>query len=174
MPSDLPFEKIVELHYASLYRFAFTLTRQEEEASDLTQETFCIWAEKGHQLRDRTKAKSWLFTTLHREFLARQKKFIRLPQVDWEENTADLPEAGPLPFERADYSTIVRSLAKIDEPFQAAVALFYLEDYTHQEMADILKVPLGTIKSRISRGIAQLQRLMLDRNHPRAGKELCG
>jgi RNA polymerase sigma-70 factor (ECF subfamily) len=44
--------------------------------------------------------------------------------------------------------------------YQAAVALFYLEDYAYKEIAEILNVPLGTVKSRIARGIAQLQKLL--------------
>src|SRR5262249_20576070 len=66
------FESLVHLHYAALYRFALSLTCNENDASDLTQQTFYIWATKGHQLRDVSKVKAWLFTTLHREFLQSQ------------------------------------------------------------------------------------------------------
>ena len=48
-----------------------------------------------------------------------------------------------------------------DEQFQAAVALFYLEDYSYNEIAGILDIPLGTVKSRIARGLAQLKELVL-------------
>jgi RNA polymerase sigma-70 factor (ECF subfamily) len=57
------------VYYEPLYQFAFSLARDEADACDLTQQTFCIWAAKGHQLRDASKVKTWLFTTLHREFL---------------------------------------------------------------------------------------------------------
>ena len=66
MRQELDFEGLVNLHYASLYRFALSLTRKESDASDLTQQTFYVWATKGHQLLDASKVKSWLFTTLHR------------------------------------------------------------------------------------------------------------
>src|SRR6266508_2783652 len=68
MPSD-DFEQIVSEHYEPLYRFAFSLTRTEADACDLTQQTFYIWVTKGRQLRERSKVKSWLFTILHWEFL---------------------------------------------------------------------------------------------------------
>src|SRR5580765_4081397 len=58
------FEGLVERYYRSLYQFAFSLSRSEAEACDLTQQTFYIWATKGSQLRDASKVKSWLFTTL--------------------------------------------------------------------------------------------------------------
>src|SRR5712672_2279137 len=63
------FEGLVEQFYRSLYQFAFSLAQSESDACDLTQQTFYIWATKGHQIRDVSKVKSWLFTTLHRECL---------------------------------------------------------------------------------------------------------
>ena len=58
------FAELVDAHYQGLFRFAVSLTRDADRAADLVQETFCIWAEKGSQLKDRSKAKTWLFTTL--------------------------------------------------------------------------------------------------------------
>ena len=55
---------------------------------------------------------------------------------------------------------MVRLLGQVDPVFQAPVALYYLEDYSYNEIAAILDVPLGTIKSRISRGLAQLQTIL--------------
>jgi RNA polymerase sigma-70 factor (ECF subfamily) len=64
------FEQLVDRYYAALYRFALSLARSASEAGDLTQQTFYLWAAKGHQLRDRSKVKSWLFTTLYREYVS--------------------------------------------------------------------------------------------------------
>ena len=58
------FEELVDRFYVTLYRFAYSLCQCEATASDLTQETFFIWAKKGHQLRDPSAVKTWLFTTL--------------------------------------------------------------------------------------------------------------
>jgi len=52
-------------------------------------------------------------------------------------------------------------LGQVELPFRAALALFYLEDYSYSEIAAILEVPLGTVKSRIARGLAQLRELVL-------------
>ena len=59
-----------------------------------------------------------------------------------------------------DGAVVLSALGKVDEIYQAAVALFYLEDYAYKEISEILDVPLGTVKSRIARGIAQLQKLL--------------
>src|SRR5215471_4032480 len=83
------FEQIVSEHYESLYRFAFSLTRAEADAQDLTQQAFYVWANKGHQLRDRSKAKSWLFTTLHREFLKGSRRQRRFPHYSIEDARPD-------------------------------------------------------------------------------------
>ena len=156
------FEKLVDIYYPSLYRFAFSLTRQESEACDLTQETFLIWARKGHQVRDDSKVKSWLFTTLHREYLQKHRRRVRFPEVEMESAEAELPEIAPISTERLDRHNLLEALGRLDANFQAAVGLFYLEDHTYQEIADILQIPLGTVKSRISRGIAQLQVILSD------------
>lgn len=67
--AEINFKELVETYYAPLYRFAFSLAGNKEDAGDLTQQTFYIWAEKGSSLRQASKVKSWLFTTLYREFL---------------------------------------------------------------------------------------------------------
>ena len=63
------FEEVVQQHHKDLYWFALALTRDDNEARELTQETFYIWARKGRQLRDASRLRSWLFTVLRREFL---------------------------------------------------------------------------------------------------------
>ena len=161
MTPDVDFEKLVELHYKSLYRFAFSLTRNESEASDLTQQSFYIYAKSGGQLRDKSKVKSWLFTTLHREYLARRRRIVRFPETNFADAQHELP-ALEMNFTRADAPTVLSALAKVDPTFQAAVSLFYIEDYSYPEIAEILDVPLGTVKSRIARGIEQLKRLLVE------------
>jgi RNA polymerase sigma-70 factor, ECF subfamily len=171
MEADLDFEKVVELHYACLYRFAFSLARNGDDACDLTQQTFYIWAGKGHQIVDERKVKSWLFTTLHREFLKRRRKTIRLAEVEMDPAREELADTTPFPFARIDRPAILEALARVDEQYQAAVVLFYLEDYSYPEIAGILDVPLGTVKSRMARGIAQLQQLLSKREGVAARKE---
>ncbi|MDB6067156.1 MAG: polymerase subunit sigma-24 [Pedosphaera sp.] len=154
------FEAIVCEHYEPLFRFAMSLTRSESDACDLTQQTFYVWATKGHQLRDISKVKTWLFTTLHRTFLAArrmQSRFIH----DWEEVSEQIPALSPKLVDKVDSSHVLSILARVDAVYQAAVALYYLEDCSYKEIALVLEVPIGTVKSRIARGVAQLQQILL-------------
>ena len=158
---ELDFQSLVDLHYGPLYRFSMSLTRAESDACDLVQQTFLTWATKGHQLQDVSKVKSWLYTTLHRAFLESRRRTTRFPHLEITEAAAELPSVEPDLVARLDAQDAVQLLGQVDEQFHAAVSLFYLEDYSYNEIAAILEIPLGTVKSRIARGLAQLKELVL-------------
>jgi RNA polymerase sigma-70 factor (ECF subfamily) len=163
MAEGVDFEDIVARYYAPLYQFAYSLTRDEPDACDLVQETFCIWAAKGHQLRDASKVKTWLFTTLHREFLGSRRRQTRFPHVELENAAAELPTISPASVNQLDSAQLLDALAQLDEIYQAPVALFYLQDCSYNEIAEILGVPLGTVKSRLTRGLGRLYKLLNDK-----------
>ena len=155
------FETLVGEHYEALFRFAMSLTRSESDAQDLTQQTFYVWATKGHQLRDLSKVKTWLYTTMHRAFLQTRRKQGKYTHHVLEEVAEELPAVAPSQPNAIDSSHVLAALNAVDEAYQAAVALFYLESYSHKEIAGILEVAVGTVKSRIARGIVQLRRMLL-------------
>ena len=160
MALSLDFESVVADYYEPLYQFAFSLTRTEADACDLTQQTFYVWATKGHQLRDESKVKTWLFTTLHRAFLESRRKQSRFPHLELSEVPLELPSLSPAMISQADSARVLSALGQVDEIYQSPVALFYLEDCSYKEIAAILNVPIGTVKSRMARGIAQLQKIL--------------
>ena len=156
--STTAFSQLVDEHYTPLYRFALSLARNQADAGDLVQQTFYIWATKGHALREVSKAKSWLFTTLYREFLRVGRREGRVTSIE------DLPpseqDVAAKEIDRArslDADTVMLALQSVDEVFRAPLTLFYLDDLTYQEIADTLDVPIGTVMSRLSRGKAQLR-----------------
>ena len=162
--SSPEFEALVDAYYRPLYQFAMSLTRREWEASDMTQQTFAIWAAKGHQLRDPSKAKTWLFSTLHREFLSTYRKQHRFRQDELDEESEDLPCIEPPTEQRLDATSALEALAQLGETYRAPLALFYLGEHSYQEIAAILEIPIGTVQSRISRAKAQLQRMLMEKN----------
>jgi RNA polymerase sigma-70 factor (ECF subfamily) len=159
-PAD-QFETIVSQYYEPLFKFALSLTHAESDAQDLTQQTFYIWATKGHQLRDGSKVKTWLFTTLHRTFLQARRRHRKFPHHVLEEVTEQLPAINPGPYDSGDSAQVLAALATMDEIHRAAVALFYLQQCSYKEIAAILDVPLGTVKSRIARGILTLREILV-------------
>ena len=151
------FSSLVEAYYAGLFRFAVSLARDESTAADLTQQTFLKWARHGDQLRDRSKAKTWLFTTLHREFLAIRRK--TRDQAD-EEELESLPAPRIEVENKIDAQAAIAALNELDETYRGPVAMFYLEDMSYAEIAECLEIPIGTVMSRLSRGRERLRKIL--------------
>ncbi|MEM7791057.1 MAG: RNA polymerase sigma factor [Verrucomicrobiota bacterium] len=156
---DTSFDSIVSDYYQPLYRFGYSLAKNEHEAGDLAQQTFFIYAEKGSSLRDKSKVKSWLFTTLYREFLRRKRKNERMDNYEPEllENAGGSIE--PEVQNTLDGNLAVEALAEVDPVYREPLSLFYLKDLSYKEIAEILDVPIGTIMSRLSRGKSQLREI---------------
>ena len=168
--SNEAFTQLVDAHYAPLYRFALSLARNPADAGDLVQQTFYIWATKGHALREAAKAKTWLFTTLYREFLRGRRRDSRAVSLE------DLPPGGEVAAEevdrvaRLDAGVVMAALQEVDEVFRAPLTLFYLEDLSYAEIAATLDVPIGTVMSRLSRGKAQLRAVLARAGRGGAGE----
>ena len=156
--SNEAFTQLVDTHYAPLYRFALSLARREADACDLVQQTFYIWATKGAALREMSKAKSWLFTTLYREFLRSRRRDARATSIeDLPPGEQDIAAEDVDRVAQLDAMTVVTALQSVDEVFRAPLTLYYLEDLSYLEIAEALTVPIGTVMSRLSRGKAQLR-----------------
>lgn len=157
--SNLNFEYVVSTYYQALFRFGYSLAKNEHEASDLAQQTFFIYAEKGNSVRDLAKVKSWLFTTLYREFLRRRRKNARIDHYEPEMLERAGGSTEPQIGRRIDGNLAIDALEQVDLVYREPLSLFYLNDLSYKEIADILDVPIGTIMSRLSRGKAQLRKI---------------
>src|SRR5438876_314594 len=152
------FEELVNRYYRDLYQFGFSLTRSEADAADLTQQTFYIWASKGHQLRQPGNAKRWLLTTLHREFLQQRRRQQRFTEESFDDAMEQPYDTSDI--SRMDVETMLDCLNYINENYRAALVLYYLEDLAYKEIAEVLEIPVGTVQSRIARGKSQLWQLL--------------
>jgi RNA polymerase sigma-70 factor (ECF subfamily) len=158
------FQQIVDATYESLYRFALSLTHAEADACDLTQETFRRFAARGDQIRDASKTKTWLFTTLYRRYVTLWRRENKFPHFELSVVATDLPAAPPPAGEALDAATVRDALNKLDDLYRLPLLLFYLEDHTYAEIAQILEIPCGTVMSRIARGRQQLREQLRERN----------
>ena len=151
----------METYYAALYRFALSLAKNSSDAGDLTQQTFFVWATKGNSLRDESKAKSWLFTTLYREFLRGRRRSGRMVAIeDLAPAEQDIPDVETDLVSKLDAPLVMAALQEVDAAFREPLTLFYLQDLSYLEIAGILSIPIGTVMSRLSRGKTQLRTLL--------------
>jgi len=155
------FQQLVDAYYEPLYRFALSLARNETDAADLVQQTYSQWARKGHQLRDPNLAKTWLFTTLRREFLGTLRKSARYSDEPPTEGEASLD---PEQAESLDAAEVMECLQKLPLEYREPLVLFYLRDVSYSEIAEILEVPVGTVMSRLSRGKTRLRAMLSNSN----------
>jgi len=154
----LMFQHLVDAWYDRLYRFAFSLARNGDDALDLTQQTFARFAEKGQSLRDQGKAKSWLFTVLYREFLNSRRVRVREVSGDVDGFIEQQPSEPAQSSFAVDVQVAMKALTELDENFRVPLTLFYLESHSYKEIAEVLNIPIGTVMSRISRGKEHLRR----------------
>lgn len=155
-------DELVGNYYAPLYRFGLSLSRNEADAGDLVQQTFYTWATKGHQLRDRSKVKTWLFTTLYRDFLAKKRHADRFVDTEDASDFVEPMHVAPAAIDVLDAAIMLKALHALDDRYRAPVTLFYMQQHSYREIAEILDVPIGTVMSRISRGKAELRKQLSD------------
>jgi RNA polymerase sigma-70 factor (ECF subfamily) len=136
-----------------VYRVAVWLTRDVSEAEDLTQETFAQAFKSFHGYERGTNCKAWLMTILHHANSKRLRLKLRLQLVEDPEEkiAATLAFEPPIPQGITD-EEILASLRKVPEQFRQIVLLADVEDLTYKEVSDIMKIPLGTVMSRLHRG----------------------
>jgi len=171
------FSKIVLKHFSALNRFAFNLCKNNFDADDLVLETMLKAYENFTRLKDESKMKQWLFRILHNQFISnyRSRKFF-VEIESWNENRNDHLETFSL-FEALATSDFVdegnpekkfistltlqqikKAISELPEEFRAALMLCDIEDFSYAEISGILKVPIGTVRSRIARARTILQK----------------
>ncbi len=152
---DDTFETEALPHMRSLYGTAYRLTRNAHDAEDLVQETFLRAYRSFHRYAPGTNIRAWLYTILHRARADALRRRGRSPE------TVELVGEGPGVAGGQDRAAagrdIARALEELPDPFRSAVILRDLEDFSYEEIAAIVEVPVGTVMSRIYRGRALLR-----------------
>lgn len=152
--SQARFERLVNAVSSDLYRYAFMLCRNRAMAEDLVQETFMRAWRFLDSLREESKAKSWLMTTLRREF-ARQFERYQPPFDDVElEQIAGGDGINP------EVWAVRRGLAKLPDKYREVLVLQVIGGYTGAEMAEMLELPRATVNTRLFRARQQLRDIL--------------
>jgi len=171
------FEEEALPHLDAVYRFALRLAGNVDEAEDLVQETFLRAYNAWDQYERGTRAKSWLFTICRNVFLRRREREQRHEEilsenVDRDGTSEDLVNpiwrsaAGLDPegefFASIVDDRIVQALENLPEEYRTAVVLSDIEGMPYAEIAEMVGVPVGTVKSRLFRGRRKLQEVLFD------------
>jgi RNA polymerase sigma-70 factor (ECF subfamily) len=154
-------ETLVDVHYEALYRYAYRLSGASQTAEDLTQETFCQAQNKLHQLRDETKAKSWLFSILRNAFLHRLRSSKQEKEISLD-GIGEVPERAVEPALPIDSAQLQQALNELPEAFRTSIILYYFEDFSYKDIAEQMNVPLGTVMSRLARAKTFLRQRLTD------------
>ena len=165
LKNHLAIERVVSELYAPVYRFALVLAESETEAADLTQETFLILCRQYGQVREPEKIKSWLFTTLRRMFFRTLRKRQARPEVELNPQHRE-PTVDPTGPRSADAGTILGALSQLEENQRTVLELFYLADLSYKEISSTLKIPIGTVMSRLARAKERLKSVLTERSSP--------
>lgn len=157
--------ELIEEHSALLYRYAYRLTGDADDAEDLVQQTFLLAHQHGDQLREAGAARGWLISIVRNVFLKSIRHRDRgrsLEEID-EPQMADTSLEEPIHLELLQHA-----LLELAEEFRSPLVLYYFEEFSYQEIAKQMGVPIGTVMSRLSRAKAYLKKRLTesaDREH---------
>lgn len=154
-----------------VYRFARSLTRDESDAEDVVQEAYLRAFRSWHTFQPGTDVRRWLFTIARNVFLRSRERGQR--EVTLDDDGAEAVDAAqategwirrgldPL-LARTDLApAIQQALDGIPEVFRSAVVLVDLEDQSYEDAAELLGIPVGTVRSRLFRGRKLLQEKLI-------------
>ena len=159
------FEAEALAHLDALYSFALKLSRVRDDAEDLVSDTILRAFERWEQYRLGTNIRAWLFTILYHVFVSRKRRIDarEVPEGDGETGWSPKDAVGEADPEGRFYDSflddeIVRAIDALPDEYRAAVVLSDIQEMRYAEIAQILGIPEGTVKSRLFRGRRLLQR----------------
>jgi len=169
---DVAFEREALPWIDDVYRFALSLTRDETDADDVVQDTYLRAYRSWHTYLPGSDCRRWLFTICRNVFL-RSRERAR-PTVELEAADVDAAAAGVVystaaregledVFSRLDLGPAINdALTRIPEPFRSTLIIVDVEDQSYEAAAEVLGVPIGTVRSRLFRGRRLMQEQLLD------------
>jgi RNA polymerase sigma factor (sigma-70 family) len=155
------FEEVVERHYQPVYRHLWHLCGDSDVASDLTQETFLRAWQSLPTFEGRSALGTWLFAIAGRvwsRWLHGRSGPAPLPLDEMAEAVTDEALGPAAQFERrAVQDEVQDALRRLPADYREALVLFYVQGLKYREIAEVLGIPLGTVKSRLHGGVLRLR-----------------
>jgi len=147
------FEAAAMPHLPDLYRSASLLTQNSSEAEDLVQEVYLEAWKSFHRFEPGTNCRAWLFRILFHRLHHLRRRMIKASKEEAFASPGDADNVmaePPVPQEIRD-DDILRALEKVPLEFREVVLMADVEEFSYKEIANTLKIPLGTVMSRLSR-----------------------
>src|SRR5262249_28370633 len=153
VPAADRFEAEAMPHLNDIFRTAARLVGDRARAEDVAQEVYLQAWKSFHRFESGTNCRAWLFKILFHCVNHHRRKWFRFPQLKETEEflEANLVSATPIPDQLTD-EDILAALDRIPSDFRSIVLLVDVEEFSYKESSDILRVPIGTVMSRLSRG----------------------
>lgn len=149
----------IEAEIPRLRRYARALTRDITTADDLVQDCLARALGKLHLWQQGSDLRAWLFTILHNQYVNHIRRAVREGATIGLNDSEPLLRRPPQQSKRLELRDLERAIAKLPEEQRAVILLVGLEGMRYEEVAAVLDVPVGTIRSRLSRGREALRRL---------------
>ncbi len=150
------FNRLVDDHGSALYRMAFRMVGDRHEAEDLVQDAFrSAWKSRGSFQHGRGE-RSWLASILRRRVIDYWRK-PRPPMLVSTEKSFEVGVAGEDPLRNCVSDEMQQALERLPSELRETLLLVVVGELTHQEAADLMKIPLGTVLSRVSRARKRLR-----------------
>lgn len=168
--SHAQFEELVSPHMNNLYKLAYRLTGQRDNAEDLVQDLLLKIYPRRQEMQGIAKLAAWLSRVLYRLFIDQYRKQQRSPinlmsdeNVTYNTHASNM--AGPSDVATAELTQdlINTALAQLSEDRRVLIMLHDVEGYNLQEINDMTGIPVGTIKSRLSRARNKLRKIIQTR-----------
>ena len=154
------FHNLIEREIPRLRRYARALTRSADRADDLVQETLLRAIAKAHLWQAGTDIRAWLFTIMHNQYVNMVRSAMRgEATVDIEQMSSSLV-ATTDPTASRQLRELERALACLPGEQREVILLVGLEGMSYEAAAQVLSVPIGTVRSRLSRGREALRGLL--------------
>ena len=156
------FRKILESHYTLIYSVVRGVAGQRGETDDIVQEVFIKIFRALGDFRGDSRLSTWIYRIARNEALNAMDR--RRPQVIPIEDCMELPDAGESPDaalrRRMSRERLERLMERLDENQRVAIELRYVSEKSYEEIAEIMQIPLGTVKTYIYRAKLSLKRMM--------------
>jgi len=170
------FESYLRPMLTAVYGTALHLTRNRDDAEDLVQEAALQAFRAFDSFQQGTNFKAWFFRILTNLFINAYRKRQRTPEVETLSESDDAPalylfkrtreigmharspDPAALVIERLEVEQVSRAIAALPEDYRLVSALYFMEEFSYQEIAEIVGCPVGTVRSRLHRGRRMLQK----------------